>query len=807
MKANLKPALFCAAAFSAALTFAADTPAPATPPAETYASVMADAQKLRGEKKTEDAVAKATRAIGLAAKPDDKAQAYWFIADNYWSDRKPDVRQEENLLKALAVEGITTGKRQFLVKDVVNKYYRNKGDEGFAKAKDLIESTLAMPAMSNALARIDLTSTLANLEFRHFKVDDAEKRLAGLEKLPDLSKNDQNQIAFARANLAKLKKDYAEATKQYARIHADADAPGGNRFNAFNAAAGLLSEDRKFDEIIALATKYLAETSFVARAKEAGLTKILVPAHLAKKDFKAANAAADALRKLQVKDAWTQKENTNVYRSLKITILSASDDFAGAKAFILANAEGIGGWSEVSGFMGRLFARGDYAGMVEVANAYWAGVKHSNQMMFNLLNDTVVAYWRLGNDAGAADFIEARLAAFTNIEEKNKLGYQIVLKFLRNGKKLSKGDIKAVLGKTDGKIAKEALSAAGKLLVRLGRIDEPKLIYDYRQSLFVPHKRNIAAVRYVKNAPTDVGSWQASGLMTDKEKHICDVKFGKEAAERLISDVAVIRGDAVNAAEAGESAAWFWVCFDEYGIHFIFEHRDPKFQEVLTGKTRATDYEMYFGIEELGPAYQFGIDPTKHAFSYCPPWNSPHKFFRLLADYADFSSRPAKEGYATAMNVSWELAYNCLPENGTEWPFEMIYWSRSGGLTWGGTDIWQRSNWGHWKFEGMSREVKSAIHRVIVYKALARYNAEKRIASGGIIGTWQDTELGDPAFYEAELKPLVDKLDAYAEEAEGEMSDALADKLFAEAVPSWYDFRVLADEIRTRYLQKALTEE
>lgn len=809
MKLSVKTFISFAAVFPAALSFAADAPAPAPaqPPAETFASVMAEAQNFRREKKTDDAVAKATHAIELADKPDDKAQGYWFIADNYWSERKPDSRQEENLLKALAVEGISPAKRQFLVKDIVNKYYRNKGDEGFAKAKELVESTLAMPAMSNALARIDLTSTLANLEFRHFKVDDAEKRLADLEKLPGLTKQNLCDIYFARANLAKQKKDYAEATKQYARIHADTAAPGGNRFNAFNAAAGLLSEDRKFDEVIALATKYMAETSFVARAKEASLTKILVPAYIAKNNFKAANAAVDALGKIQVQDAWTKKENTNVYRVLKITTLSASGDLAGAKSFILANAEGIGGWSEVSGFMGKLFARGDYAGVVEVASVYWEGVKHSNWMTLMTLDNNLVAYWRLGNAIGAADFLEARLAAFTNIEEKNKLGYQIVQKFLRNGKRLSKGDIQSVLGKTDGKIAKEALSAAGKLLVRFGRIDEPRLIYDYRQSLFVPHKRNIAAVRYVKNAPTDFGSWQASGLMTEKEKHVCDVKFGKAAAERLVTDVAVIRGDAVNNADNGEiqSAAWFWVCYDEYGIHLLFENCDPRFDEVRTGKIGSTDYEMYFGIGETGPAYQFGVNPTKREFDYCPPWNSPHKFFRLLADYADFSSRPSTHGYATAMNISWELAYHVLPENGTEWPFEMIHWSRNGGLTWGGTDIWQRSNWGHWKFEGMTPQVKTAIRRVLVYKALARYNGEKNIARGGIIGTWKDTELGDPVFYDEVLKPIVEKLDAYAAEADGEMKDETVNRLFKEAVPMWYDFRHYADELRTKYLEDLYT--
>lgn len=801
-----KCVLFSAALCAALVSFAADEAVTAAAPAETFDSVMKEAQNLRNGKQRDEAVAKAGRALELAAKPDDKAQAYWFIADNYWSDRKPDVRQEENLLKALAVEGISPAKRQFLVKDIVNKYYRNKGDEGFEKGKALIEETLAMPAISNAAIRIDLTSTLAMREFSRFQVEDAEKRLADLEKLPGLTKQNLCDIYFCRANLAKQKKDYAEAIRQYARIHSDPEANANQRMNAFNSAASLLSEERRYDEIIALATKYMGEPSFAIFAKEANMTKAIVPAYIAKKDYKAAIAATEALLKLDITDNRTKNETENVHRSLKIKVLDAANDLEGAKAHILANAEKVGGWSEVSGFLGKLFDRGDYASTIEVGNVYWAGIRHTNWQVMKSFDNILVSYWRLGKGAEAAEFIERTFSKMERAEEKDKVAYRIIQEFLQNGNKLSKGDLRNILKDVDGKVAKEALSTAGKILVRFGRIDEPKLVYDYRQSLFVPHARNMAAVRYVKNAPTDFGSWQASGLMTEKDKHVCDVKFGKEAAERLITDVAVIRGDAVNASASDESAAWFWVCYDEYGIHFLFEHKDPKFQEVLTGKTRSTDYEMYFGIGETGPTYQFGVNPTKREFDYCPAWNSPHKFFRLLADYADFSSRPSKEGYATAMNVSWELAYNCLPENGTEWPFEMIYWSRSGGLTWGGTDIWQRSNWGHWKFEGLNREVKSAIHRVIVYKALARYNAEKNIAGGGIIGTWKDAELGDPDFYEKELKSIVEKLDAYAQEAAGEMTDALADKLFKEAVPGWYDFKFVASEIRTHYLEKQLTE-
>ena len=356
----------------------------------------------------------------------------------------------------------------------------------------------------------------------------------------------------------------------------------------------------------------------------------------------------------------------------------------------------------------------------------------------------------------------------------------------------------------DPKLVRDGIPYGAGLLVQVGLYEEPKMLGEMRQALFVHQPRNIAPVRYVANAPTDAGSWLASGLMTPENRNVCNQRIGKEAAERLITDVNVIRGgkETGEGAKAEEIDSWFYVCYDEHGVHLLFEHNDPKIDEVVRGKTRPTDYEMYLAIGEGEQVYQFGVNPLKRQFDYCPDWNSPHKRFRRLSDYADFSSRPTPYGFATAMNISWDLAYHVLPENGTEWPFEMIHWSRSGGVTWGGTDIWQVSNWGHWKFEGLTDEVKAKICRVLMYKALARYNAEKNIATGGVIGKWKDTELGDPEFYEQCLKPLVEKLDAAAKDAEGEPDDATVLRLFAEVVPQWYDFRYYASELRTKYLSE-----
>mgnify|MGYP003305517061 CR=1 FL=1 len=64
------------------------------------------------------------------------------------------------------------------------------------------------------------------------------------------------------------------------------------------------------------------------------------------------------------------------------------------------------------------------------------------------------------------------------------------------------------------KLVRDGIPYGAGLLVEVGFYEEPKMLGEMRQALFVHQPRNIAPVRYVRNAPTDAGSWFASGLMT-----------------------------------------------------------------------------------------------------------------------------------------------------------------------------------------------------------------------------------------------------------------------------------------------------
>ena len=188
-----------------------------------YKAAMQAILTLRGKDK-DAAAAAADQAAALAKTPDERSEALFRKSVLYWN-RKPDARQEQFGREALQVEGISARRRAASVCDLVRRYYSSKGDAGFADAEKLVGETLARADFTNAFAIVQVSTAIANLEFDHFQVEKAEKRLADLEKLAGVNLFD---VIRARVELAVRKGDFAEGVRQYERIVKDPKI-GGNR--------------------------------------------------------------------------------------------------------------------------------------------------------------------------------------------------------------------------------------------------------------------------------------------------------------------------------------------------------------------------------------------------------------------------------------------------------------------------------------------------------------------------------------------------------------------------------------------------
>ena len=127
------------------------------------------------------------------------------------------------------------------------------------------------------------------------------------------------------------------------------------------------------------------------------------------------------------------------------------------------------------------------------------------------------------------------------------------------------------------------------------------------------------------------------------------------------------------------------------------------------------------------------------------------------------------------VSVAWENYAGRLPADGGEWEFEALRWGGPNGKSaWNGTEsIHGRSTWGRLKFS-LPESARAAIRRRQINLAAAAYRREKTIEQhfDGVFSWWRDPYVGDAAFYENSLGPLVARLDSLAERARPEMSDA-----------------------------------
>ena len=176
-------------------------------------------------------------------------------------------------------------------------------------------------------------------------------------------------------------------------------------------------------------------------------------------------------------------------------------------------------------------------------------------------------------------------------------------------------------------------------------------------------------------------------------------------------------------------------------------------------------------------------------------WRSEHRF--------------NPDGFTTYLFLSWQAYSDKLPEAGDVWEFENVHWARGGSFSWNGLkSIHGRSSWGELVFE-IPPEALLAIKRERIFEALANYKQEKQTRHHyeGVLDHWNDPAVGDPAFYEARVKPLEERLDSYIERVNPEMGNADIEELYQHAVFGWNNLRHIVSELRREWLQERLTDE
>ena len=317
------------------------------------------------------------------------------------------------------------------------------------------------------------------------------------------------------------------------------------------------------------------------------------------------------------------------------------------------------------------------------------------------------------------------------------------------------------------------LEEAGCCANWLGDEESVRRLWKMRQEIAKPWPRRVMEVPYSEVPIRTAESWAKLSVSVDAQP--LDRAFSCWL-DVLVTDVGTGRGD-VSGGGAAASKPMFSAACDEWGVHLRFVERMANVRAIELCAEKGGLLEMYFapGADAPHAAFLVDVAPGGKATVY----NAQYETFgvrRVRDDARHFRSQIVFDGdrVETHVSVAWENYAGRLPTDGDEWEFEALRWSGSGNAAWNGTEsIHGRSTWGRLKFR-IPPAARNAIRRRQICAAAAAYRREKAVEQhyDGSLSWWEDPHVGDAVFYEKSLAPFVARLDALAERAKPEMSDA-----------------------------------
>ena len=430
--------------------------------------------------------------------------------------------------------------------------------------------------------------------------------------------------------------------------------------------------------------------------------------------------------------------------------------------------------------------------------------------------------------AGLRDRAKALAAAnegLTNekLKDADRYTLQLMVEILS-----LKGDEKAMsakLAEVETRLAKglaakdrrTGFERAGVLPVLL--CDEPRarVVADYyRQHMDPVLPRKVYTVKFSERPVSGPGNW--ASLPFKPEESPFDRKFGGPGLDFMATDVTT--GDRGNAVQGGEKSREFpttlQVVADEWGVHILYTFYDKRARQIEAGEIDAGGYESYIAAGDNQPYSSMlcKLQRGARVRIMSTTYNAPGHRRIDPADPQTVRSETIFTDDAALQYTafSWDLFAERVPADGDTWDFESIFWGpiRS---AWNGTaSIHGRSTWGQLKFD-LGEAARAKILRLQLFRAVNLYKAEKTpggtfasAAQEGVFDHWQDSGVGDPAFYDKCLKPIVAELDAVAARVKSEMSDAEVREVSAKYLSRFLNVRFEVARLRTQYLDGQLFE-
>ena len=322
----------------------------------------------------------------------------------------------------------------------------------------------------------------------------------------------------------------------------------------------------------------------------------------------------------------------------------------------------------------------------------------------------------------------------------------------------------------------ENLGKAARALLRDGDEAAARKVWARREQIAPPTEQPVLDVPYWDEGPHDIRGIVESDFYKQAKKGYLNRKYGDNLKFLIETDSATLGREMTTDKGEKFRPTELFAFWDRYGVKILLRSFVDNMESVKAGFGGPGGYETYLAT---------GIDDPYHCIMFDPKegGEADDGFitqYDNLTGYRQISSADGTlvfdnlyfdDGAATLITIPWRAVFNATPWKHPAWYFEPIHWAH-GGLSWGGSkSVHHRSSFGKLRFTGGDAKSYTAVKRVLLPVAKAKFGASCSARSGGETERWQDPELGDQEFYLAEVKPLVERIKPMMDLVKADMSD------------------------------------
>lgn len=443
--------------------------------------------------------------------------------------------------------------------------------------------------------------------------------------------------------------------------------------------------------------------------------------------------------------------------------------------------------------LNRLYWHADWAGVVEFFEVF-KGAQYLDAPRLQRMY--VISLVMCGRRDDAIKVLESRLADKT-LKPLDRVKFEVTQALLAG--RDSEEVVKAA--KLSRKDEITALATAARQALTFGLNEPVERLAARHASYFVDFPQRTLKVLHVKTPVESIADWRAVREKLDRQ--FCDRPFGADL-DALETDVASGRQKVETTdLDSVDVRAEISAISDVNGLHIYRYVRDPNARAVQGGFAGGMGAEIYFAPGKYEPYLCFWADArTGIDGAFQTTYNySEHRRVDIsgVKDKNAFRCETlfTDKDYVQHFFFAWDSFYQKLPTDGTKWRFECIAFGPKGPFTLGGSEnVHNSSKWCDLEFRLDQADIV-AIRRAMLARAVKGWNKVGHLER---FDMWADTEIGDPEFYEAVLKPIEAELKGYAKEVRQDMSDEDVNRVFEKALKRWMGISHEIDELRRVWL-------